>query len=117
MALVALSGIVLNDAIVLVTYINQLREEGMEKVQAIVRGGITRLRPIIMTSVSTSLGILPMTLGWGAPATEGSVWAAFGVSMIFGLMTGTLLILIVIPTIYYILTGWEESIAHRFRRD
>jgi multidrug efflux pump subunit AcrB len=117
MALVALSGIVVNDAIVLITYINQLRREGMEKVEAIIRAGITRLRPIIMTSVTTSLGILPMTLGWGSSRSESGLWTSFGISMIFGLLTATLLILIVIPTVYYIVTGWEEALAPRFKRD
>jgi len=117
MALVALSGIVVNDSIILITYIKQLRKGGMEKREAIVRACITRLRPIIMTSVTTSLGILPLTLGWGAPENEAGAWFPFGISMIFGLMTATLLILIVIPTVYWAITNWEERIAPRFSRD
>ncbi len=117
MALVALSGIVVNDSIVLITYINQLRASGKEKKAAIVQACITRLRPIIMTSVTTSLGILPLTLGWGAPSNEAGAWFPFGVSMIFGLMTATVLILIIIPTVYNVMTNWEEKLAPRFRRD
>ncbi len=117
MALVGLTGIVVNDSIVLITYINQLRESGKDKKTAIVQACITRLRPIIMTSVTTSLGILPLTLGWGMPSNEAGAWFPFGISMIFGLMTATLLILVVIPTLYKVLTDWEEKVAPRFRRE
>jgi len=116
MALVALSGIVVNDSIVLITYINQLRRSGIDKISAIIQACLTRLRPIIMTSVTTALGILPLTLGWGASQNESGAWFPFGISMIFGLMTATLLILIVVPTVYNVMTGFEEKYAPIFSR-
>ena len=66
--LIMLAGIVVNNAIVLIDAINQARERGLEKVAAIVEAGRTRLRPILITSVSTVLGLLPMAIGLGEGA-------------------------------------------------
>ncbi len=109
-AIVALSGIVVNDAIVLIDYINYLRKSGMDKRTAVVEGGKTRIRPIFMTSLTTSLAVLPLTLGMFGTGAE---WRSFGVSLISGLMAATVLILVVIPSFYYAITNWEDRLSAR----
>ncbi|MCP4723808.1 MAG: efflux RND transporter permease subunit, partial [bacterium] len=97
--LIMLAGIVVNNAIVLVDYINQLRERGMEKVEAIVLAGKVRLRPILMTTATTVLGLLPMALGLGEGA---EIRTPMAITVIAGLISSTVLTLIVIPTVYSI---------------
>jgi HAE1 family hydrophobic/amphiphilic exporter-1 len=95
--LIMLAGIVVNNAIVLIDLINQLRREGMEKLAAIREAGESRLRPILMTTLTTTLGLLPMALGIG----EGSeVRTPMAITVIGGLLTSTLLTLVVIPVVY-----------------
>ena len=92
-----LAGIVVNNAIVLVDYINQLRLRGMAKFDAIIEAGKVRLRPILMTTTTTVLGLLPMALGLGDGA---EIRTPMAITVIVGLITSTLLTLIVIPTVY-----------------
>ncbi|QYK00086.1 efflux RND transporter permease subunit [Shewanella psychrotolerans] len=95
--LIMLAGIVVNNAIVLVDRINQLREQGMEKAMAIEEAAKSRLRPIIMTTMTTALGLAPMAFGLG----DGSeVRAPMAITVIFGLSLATLLTLVVIPALY-----------------
>jgi HAE1 family hydrophobic/amphiphilic exporter-1 len=94
---VMLAGIAVNNAIVLVDYINRLRRDGIEKVEAIVEAGKVRLRPILMTTSTTVLGLLPMSLGLG----EGSeIRSPMAIAVIGGLTVSTLLTLIFVPTVY-----------------
>ena len=94
---IMLAGIVVNNAIVLVDLINQLRSQGKDKTDAILEAGRARLRPILMTSLTTALGLLPMALGFG----EGSeIRAPMAITVIGGLTVSTLLTLIVIPVVY-----------------
>jgi HAE1 family hydrophobic/amphiphilic exporter-1 len=95
--LIMLAGIVVNNAIVLIDYINQLRSSGLTKRDAIKRAGQIRLRPILMTTITTVLGLLPMALGFGEGA---ELRTPMAVTVIGGLLIGTLLTLIVIPTVY-----------------
>ena len=98
--LIMLAGIVVNNAIVLVDLINQLRRAGQEITAAIIEAGRARLRPILMTTLTTTLGLLPMALGFG----EGSeVRAPMAVTVIGGLVVSTLLTLLVIPVVYSLL--------------
>ncbi|MFQ5792690.1 MAG: efflux RND transporter permease subunit, partial [Acidobacteriota bacterium] len=97
---VMLAGIVVKNAIVLVDYINRLREQGMPKHQAIVEAGKTRLRPILMTTLTTILGLVPMALGLGEGA---EIRTPMAITVIGGLAVSTLLTLIVIPTVYSVL--------------
>jgi len=97
---IMLAGIVVNNAIVLVDYINQLRARGMEKMEAIVTAGRVRLRPIMMTTATTVLGLLPMALGMGDGA---EIRTPMAITVIIGLMTSTILTLVVIPTVYSVL--------------
>ena len=95
-----LAGIVVNNAIVLVDLINQLREQGKERLEAILEAGSARLRPILMTSLTTTLGLLPMAMGFG----EGSeIRTPMAVTVIGGLAVSTLLTLVVIPVVYSLL--------------
>ena len=95
--LIMLAGIVVNNAIVLIDYINQLRKRGLQKAEAIKQAGQVRLRPILMTTTTTVLGLLPMALGLGEGA---ELRTPMAVTVIGGLLTGTLLTLVVIPTVY-----------------
>jgi HAE1 family hydrophobic/amphiphilic exporter-1 len=95
--LILLAGIVVNNAIVLIDLINQLRESGMDKLSAILEGGRSRLRPILMTTLTTALGLLPLAIGIGEGA---EVRAPMAITVIGGLLVSTLLTLIVIPVVY-----------------
>ncbi|OPX23552.1 MAG: hypothetical protein B1H02_04870, partial [Candidatus Latescibacteria bacterium 4484_107] len=95
--LIMLAGIVVNNAIVLIDYINHLRKNGMDKVAAIIQGGQVRLRPILMTTATTVLGLLPMALGLGEGA---EIRTPMALTVIAGLISSTVLTLIVIPTVY-----------------
>ena len=102
---VMLSGIIVNNGIVLVDYINQLREQGMSKYEAIVEAGKTRLRPILMTALTTILGLLPMIIS----SDSGSdMIRPMSIVTIGGLIYGTLLTLFVVPCIYAILNRKKD---------
>jgi len=94
---IMLAGIVVNNAIVLVDLINQLRAEGKERIEAIMEAGAARLRPILMTSLTTALGLLPMAVGVGEGA---EVRAPMAITVIGGLLVSTFLTLVVIPVVY-----------------
>jgi len=94
---IMLAGIVVNNAIVLVDLINQLRAHGKQRLDAIMEAGSARLRPILMTSLTTALGLLPMAIGFG----EGSeVRAPMAITVIGGLLVSTFLTLLIIPVVY-----------------
>ena len=95
--LIMLCGIVVNNAIVLIDRINQLRELGQDKHSAIIDAANHRLRPIIMTTLTTILGLLPMAIGFGEGA---EVRTPMAVTVIFGLLFSTLLTLILLPVVY-----------------
>jgi HAE1 family hydrophobic/amphiphilic exporter-1 len=98
--LILLAGIVVNNAIVLVDLINQLRAQGQPKMEAIRESARLRLRPILMTTLTTTLGLLPLAMGFGEGA---EIRAPMGITVIGGLIVSTLLTLIVIPVMYSIL--------------
>lgn len=94
---IMLAGIVVNNSIVLVDYINQLRARGYSLREAVAEGGRTRLRPILMTALTTILALTPLALGLGS---GGEAWSPMARSVIGGLSASTLLTLLVIPVIY-----------------
>jgi len=105
---IMLAGIVVNNAIVLVDLVNQLRAQGAAKLDAILEAGSARLRPILMTSLTTALGLLPMAIGFG----EGSeVRSPMAITVIGGLLVSTLLTLLVIPVVYSLLDRKPELVA------
>lgn len=104
---VMLAGIIVNNGIVMVDYINQLRREGMEKRQAIVEAGKTRLRPILMTALTTILSMSTMALGLGGGS---EMMQPMAIVTEGGLIYGTLLTLIVVPCIYDLFTGNKSMV-------
>ncbi|MCH4903833.1 MMPL family transporter [Cylindrospermopsis raciborskii CHAB3438] len=91
------------NAILLVDYINQLRRAGMERTEAILEAGPVRLRPIMITTFSTILGMMPIALGFGAGSELRSPMA---IAIAGGLVTSTILSLVVVPVVYAILDDW-----------
>jgi HAE1 family hydrophobic/amphiphilic exporter-1 len=98
--IIMLVGIAVNDSIILVDAINQLKSEGFDILEAIVNAGSRRIRPIVMTSLTTILALFPLTLGFGESA---ALRAPLALAVIGGLITSTVLTLVVIPCVYYLL--------------
>ena len=111
--MVALAGIAVNDAIVMVSFINRARARGAGKWRSIIESGRIRLRPIILTSVTTILGLLPMAVGLGG---KSEAWGPMANIIIFGLMASTILTLLVIPTVYSIVVDEWFGLAPLKRR-
>ena len=95
--IIMLVGIAVNDSIILVDAINQLKRDGQKTIDAIIGAGQQRIRPIIMTSLTTILALLPLTIGFGESA---SLRSPMALAVIGGLVTSTILTLIVIPCVY-----------------
>ena len=106
--LIMLMGMVVNNAIVLLDFIGLLRSRGMELVEAIKEAGRTRLRPILMTTLTTVLGWVPLSLGIGAGA---GYYQGMSIAVIFGLSSGTLLTLVFIPVLYSIVEEKKLKMA------
>ena len=99
LGVIMLVGIVVKNGIVLVDYINLMRDRGYELNEAIALSGESRLRPVLMTAFTTMLGMMPMALSRG----EGSeMWVPMGIVVIGGLMVSTIVTLIVVPVLYAI---------------
>jgi len=126
MGVISLAGVVVNNAIVLIDYINQLRDtEGLGLDEALLRAGVVRFRPVMMTAITTVLGMLPMALGWsidfrslsfdvGAPSTEW--WGPMAQAIVFGLLFATLMTLIMVPVMYQLqvrATAWLAALLRR----
>ena len=109
---ISLAGVVVNNAIVLLDYTRQLQRRGMELIEATLRAGATRLRPVLLTAVTTILGLIPMATGvsfdfrrmeiaWKSESSQW--WTSMATAVIFGLSFATLLTLVIVPTLYVIL--------------
>ncbi len=109
LGMIMLAGIVVNNAIVLVDYINTLRRRGMNLEEAIITAGQVRLRPILMTTTTTVLGLLPMALGLGDGA---EIRTPMAIAVISGLLSSTFLTLFMVPSIY----GFFETVAAKARQ-
>jgi len=105
--IIMLGGIAVNNAILLMDRINQLREAGMEKKKAIILAGSQRIRPILMTSLTTILALLPLTIGIGESA---SLRSPMALAVISGLISSTLLTLIVIPCVYWVFDTFSSFV-------
>jgi len=103
MGYIMLIGIVVNNAIVLIDYINTLRREGMERTEAILKAGPIRLRPILMTTLTTVLAIIPLAFG-GGEGNEGM--APLAIVVAFGLTFSTLITLVLVPVVYTLFEDW-----------
>jgi len=111
---IMLAGIVVNNAIVLIDRINQLREQGVEKLEAIKISAQNRLRPIIMTTLTTTLGLLPLALGLGDGA---ELRAPMAMTVIFGLIYSTVLTLVFIPSLYLLFDNKAFEIEEQTSTD
>ncbi len=100
--MIMLVGIVVKNGIVLVDYINLNRERGSSIIQSVVDGGKSRLRPVLMTTFTTILGMVPMAIGTGQGA---ETWRPMGISVIGGLTVSTLLTLVLVPVLYCMFAG------------
>jgi HAE1 family hydrophobic/amphiphilic exporter-1 len=108
--LIMLIGIVVKNGIVLVDYINLNRERGMGIIHAVVNGGKSRLRPVIMTTLTTILGMLPLAIS----ASQGSeMWKPMAITVIGGLTVSTILTLVIIPTIYTLFAASGVKRQHK----
>ena len=108
--IIMLAGIAVNNSIILIDRINQIRGEGLSRYDAIIAAGSQRIRPIIMTSLTTILALLPLTFGFGESA---SLRSPMALAVIGGLVTSTLLTLVVIPSVYWLL----DSVTDLFKRE
>lgn len=124
--IISLAGVVVNNGIVLIDYINQLRDRGMTCRDAVVAAGCTRLRPVLLTAITTTLGLIPMVTGisydfhvmeisWMSESSQ--YWRSMAMAVIFGLMLATGLTLAVVPALYssfdsienFARTGWTKT--------
>jgi HAE1 family hydrophobic/amphiphilic exporter-1 len=113
MGLLVLMGLVMKNGILLVDYTNQLREQGMDRDQAILQAGPVRMRPVLMTSAALIFGLLPLAL---SNATGAEFRAPMAMIVIGGLVTSTLLTLVVVPVFYTLVDGgvtWTRRSATR----
>jgi len=127
---ISLAGIVVNNAIVMLDYIIQLRARGLAKGEAIVRAGMTRFRPVILTAITTILGLIPLTTGvtvdfghvfegeWDHALSIGGEssqwWGPMGIAVIWGLAVATFLTLIVVPVMYSSLDPFKRGLRAVF---
>jgi cobalt-zinc-cadmium resistance protein CzcA len=103
---IALSGVAVLNGLVMVSYINQLRGDGLALIDAIIQGSLTRLRPVLMTALVASLGFVPMALATG---TGAEVQKPLATVVIGGLVSSTLLTLVVLPALYRLLERTEHA--------
>ena len=125
---ISLAGVVVNNAIVLIDYTNKLRERGLPLNTAIISAGATRLRPVMLTAITTILGLIPMVTGVSydfhnmtvSLVSESSqYWRSMAIVVIFGLMVATFLTLVVVPTLYALFSEMPskwQSFATRIHR-
>ena len=109
-AIVMLVGIVVKNGIVMVDFTNLLRERGVAMYDAVYAAGKSRLRPVLMTSLTTILGMLPLALGMGNGA---EMWQPMGIAIIGGLTFSTVLTLVAVPVLYYVFMGRSERYLAR----
>jgi HAE1 family hydrophobic/amphiphilic exporter-1 len=112
LGMIMLAGIVVNNAIVLVDYINRLKRRGMDRIEAVVTAGSVRLRPILMTTATTVLGLLPMAIGLGDGA---EIRTPMAIAVISGLIASTALTLVIIPSLYSVVDRLRERVFDRSR--
>jgi multidrug efflux pump subunit AcrB len=108
--IVALAGVAVNDAIVLVSFINTQRRHGVPVKTAVVEAGKLRIRPILLTTLTTIAGLMPMALGIGGASLT---WSPLANTIVWGLGVGTLLTLFMIPAIYVIFIGDIGGLSRR----
>jgi multidrug efflux pump len=122
---VSLAGVVVNNGIVLIDYINRKKQESGNTQEAIVEAGRTRLRPVLLTAMTTVAGLIPMAVGWSfefhtwpprlvAGAETSDWWAPMAIAVIFGLTLATILTLVQVPVMYSLMDSASEALKRRF---
>ena len=123
---ISLAGVVVNNAIVLIDYIQLLRKRGLGRRQALVQAGLVRLRPVLLTAITTILGLLPMATGVSfdfrafrlvLESSSSQWWGGMAVAVIFGLAFATLLTLLVVPTMYELIDSSVEKLRPKTDED
>ncbi len=128
MGVISLAGIVVNNAIVLIDCIRQRQEEGMRTEDAVMLAGKMRLRPVILTAITTILGLLPMAIGFSleihewppriiAGAESSTWWAPMAIAVIFGLAMATCLTLVLVPTMFSLFDDLSRRLRKHFSPD
>ena len=119
---ISLAGVVVNNAIVLIDYYHQLLERGIPSTEALIKAGITRFRPVMLTAITTILGLLPMATGvsfnfrdvaWEIGSESSQWWGPMAVAVIFGLAVATLLTLVVVPVLCSLLNSLQTKMGFR----
>lgn len=120
LGVISLAGVVVNNAIVLIDYIQQLRYQGLEKVEAVITAGLVRFRPVMLTAITTVLGLIPLSTGIGFDferfrfligGESSQWWGPMGIAVIFGLSFATLLTLVFVPVMYKLLTDITDRLG------
>lgn len=122
---ISLAGVVVNNAIVLIDYTNKLRQRGYSLNDAVIYAGATRLRPVLLTAVTTILGLVPMvtgisfdfhswTISWVSESSQW--WSSMAVVVIFGLIIATFLTLVVVPTLYYLFDSTSRMCDRGYKK-
>jgi multidrug efflux pump subunit AcrB len=110
---ISLAGVVVNNGIVLLDYTRQLQRRGMDLVSAAIEAGVTRLRPVLLSAATNFIGLIPMAIGvsydfhtftWSTKSESSQWWQNMAVVVIFGLGFGTILTLVVVPSLYVLLS-------------
>ncbi|MHC4713568.1 MAG: efflux RND transporter permease subunit [Planctomycetota bacterium] len=122
--IISLAGVVVNNAIVLLDYVEKLRARGLDCAEALARAGMTRLRPVLLTAITTILGLIPMATGvsydfrqlrWQLKSESSLWWGQMATSVIFGLAVATVLTLIIVPVMYSVLDQLKTLSGHPWR--
>jgi len=127
LGVISLAGIVVNNAIVLVDCIRQRQAEGLNSTEAVVAAGRMRLRPVLLTAITTILGLIPMAVGYSvevhdwppriiAGAETSAWWAPMAVAVIFGLSVATVLTLVLVPVMYSLADSFTVWLRSRVSR-
>ncbi len=124
LGVISLAGVVVNNAIVLLDYVEQLLDRGLTIEEALVEAGLTRFRPVLLTAITTALGLVPMAIGVSfdfgrlkllVGGTSAQFWGPMAVAVIFGLAFATVLTLVMVPTLYSINEDLRRVLGRLFR--
>lgn len=122
LGVISLAGVVVNNAIVLLDYGEQLRSRGLARREVVVLTGMRRFRPVMLTAVTTVLGLIPLATGFGfdfrnfvfvTGGESSQWWKGLAIAVIFGLLMATFLTLVVVPVLYDLLIAWQERRARK----